>query len=572
MRLTMGLNSSLEIGRSGLLVSQAAMEVAGNNLSNIATPGYHKRRAELAPASSQQIGQGLFQGRGVRLDAISRSVNEALEARLHTATGQSAASLERQDLLARLEAIQNEFTDIDLSTRLGEFFNRWSELANNPQDLSLRTLVIEEASTLADFIQNQHGQLVDLRIQTDQATREAVTAANDLLGRIESINQQIATQEAGYTGSAAGLRDERERLITRLSEHFDVSTQERNDGQLDVFVGSTPIVLAGKSRGVEIDTENIDGLTQIRVVTSDDRTIVNTDGGRIGALVAFNRTDLTDAQTTLDTFANQLIEHVNRTHTSGQGLIGRSSITGDTRVLDTSVALTDAAAELDVQPNHGSFLLHLTQKSTGQRVSTRINVDLDGLNANDTTLTSLAGDLNGVANLTATINAAGQLRLDAASSDFEISFSDDSSGALAALGVNALFSGGGSFDIAVSFEFGGDPRLVAAAQGHLPGDNRNALAVAGLRDTPVDGLSGLSLTGYWNRHVEDFAVRLGQARAQVDADRVVEENLTAQRESYSGVNVDEETIDLLRYQRTYQASARFINVVDELMQTLLSIV
>src|SRR5690606_1014228 len=108
--------------------------------------------------------------------------------------------------------------------------------------------------------------------------------------------------------------------------------------------------------------------------------------------------------------------------------------------------------------------------------------------------------------------------------------------------------------------------------GHLAGDNRNALAIVALREQGVAALSGFSLTQYWNRHVEDFAARLGQAKSAVAADTVVRENLEAQQQSVSGVNADEEAIDLIRYQRAYQASARFLTVVDELLQTLMALV
>jgi flagellar hook-associated protein 1 FlgK len=98
------------------------------------------------------------------------------------------------------------------------------------------------------------------------------------------------------------------------------------------------------------------------------------------------------------------------------------------------------------------------------------------------------------------------------------------------------------------------------------------LALADLRNTGLEALNGLSLPGYWNRHVEDVAIRTAQAREQLQADTVVAENLKVQQQAFSGVNADEETIDLLKFQRMYQANARFISVIDELMQTLLGLV
>ena len=251
---------------------------------------------------------------------------------------------------------------------------------------------------------------------------------------------------------------------------------------------------------------------------------------------------------------------------------GFDSVTGATRVTDATAALNDVAAGIGFTPDHGSFQIHVTQKSTGQRVSSQIAVDLDGINAaTDTTLTSLTASIDAVANLSATITADGRLRITADANDFEISFSDDSSGVLAALGINTFFTGSGAGDIGVNPTVTANPGKVAAATEHVQGDNRAALALANLRNAALDALGGLSLTETWNRHIADFAVRLGQTSEAAEADTLVRESLEAQQQSFSGVNSDEEAVNLLSYQRAYQGSARFLTVVDELFQTLLGL-
>jgi flagellar hook-associated protein 1 len=83
-------------------------------------------------------------------------------------------------------------------------------------------------------------------------------------------------------------------------------------------------------------------------------------------------------------------------------------------------------------------------------------------------------------------------------------------------------------------------------------------------------LNNLSLTQKWNAHVEQFAVRQAQARQQLQSNSVVREGLSSQQQSISGVNADEEAIDLISYQRAFQASARFLTVIDEMFQTLIA--
>ncbi|MCC6679729.1 MAG: flagellar hook-associated protein FlgK [Phycisphaeraceae bacterium] len=569
----MGLNGALQVGRTGLLTSQVALQVAGNNLANLSTDGYHRQRVDQVALPGQNIGIGLTLGSGVGIEAITRITDEALEARLRASITDESGQLARQELLRQIETIQNEFSDVDLSTRLSKFFNAWSQLANNPQDLSLRTLVLQEGATLANYISDMRAELGTLRAQADQAAGAAAVHVNDLCDQIADLNRRISLQE-GSAGNAAALRDQRDGVLQELAQYLDVSTVEQSNGAVDVYVGSIPIVLGTVNRGVELRTDEVNGESQISLVLASDQSPLDISTGQLGAIVEFRQSDLQDALDTLDTFAGQLIYQVNRLHSQGQGLEGFSSVSGSYQVLDSTAALTDAdATGLDFIPGHGSFVIRVTQKSTGISDATTINIDLDGIGpGSDTTLSSLAAALDAVGDISATVTADGRLSISADSDDFTFSFSDDTSGALAALGLNGFFTGADASDIDISSVVRTDPTLLAASGTGELGDNSNALAIAGLRDSGVSELNGFSLTDYWARHVEDFAVRLAGAGSSYNASRVVRENLQAQQQSISGVNAEEETISLLQAQRAFQASARFISVVDELMQTLLNMV
>jgi flagellar hook-associated protein 1 FlgK len=567
----MGLGLGFTIGTSGLLAHQRAIEVTGNNLANMATRGYHRQSVTLDPASPQKIRTGLFIGRGVEVGDITRQINVALEARLRGSISDESRTAVRQGVLEQLETIQNELSDSDLSTYLSNFFSSFSELAGNPQDNALRTLTLQSGITLSTFVQNLRANYVDLRTQIDVSLKNQTQAVNDLLDRVELVTQSIITSE-GSSGGAADLRDERDRLLSELSQHLDISVNELPYGSIDIYVGSIPIMLTGRSRGVDVQTKVVDGEPVTEVVVAADKTALDISSGELGALIGSRGDVVQPAIETLDRFANELIYQINRVHSQGQGLRGYTSLTGTVKVEDAAVPLNEELAGLNFPVSNGSFLIHVTQKSTGQQVTTRIAVDLDNLDpANNTTLTDLVGQLDGVTDITAVIDAAGRVQLDTAGSDFEITFSEDSSGVLAALGLNTLFKGSDASDIALNEVVAQTPGLLAAAQGNLAGDNRNALALAELRDTKFATIDGLSITEYWNRHLEDIAVKHAQSKTQLEADKLVRENLESQQQSVSGVNSDEETINLLAFQRGYQASARFITVVDEMMQTLLNL-
>jgi flagellar hook-associated protein 1 FlgK len=570
----MGLNSALHVGRTGLMASQTAMEVVGNNLTNAATPGYSRQRAEIVPATSHEVQPGTFIGLGVKLQSITRAVDEGLVGRLRTAVSDQQASLAREDLLKQIESLQAELTDHGMSSRLDAFFGAWSDLANNPTDYGLRTLVVQHGESLANQCQQVRQHLIALRDQVDQSLKTNVQAANGLLDQVASLNRQITAAEGGG-GNAHSLRDERDLVLQELAEYLDLSTIEQPSGSVDVFIGSTPIVLTTGNRGIELKYTSEGDQLGVKLRVIDDGTSLSPSTGRIGAMMQARTEDIGGAMSSLGDFATQLIHQVNLAHSQGQGTTGLTDITAGYMVEDATAALNNSATGLDFQPEHGSFLVHVTQQSTGHRETQRIDVDLDGLGGADTTLNDLATAIDAVDYISATVGADGRLQITSDSQDFQISFSQDTSGVLAALGINTFFTGRDASDIAVDANIQGNANLIAAA-GRDANDNRvdnaTALSIASLYDQPVDALGGISIGELWSRQVESLAVKSGAVSQEVDATGVIFQSLTAQREAISGVNVDEEAINLMAYQRSYQGAARFISVVDELMATVMTLV
>jgi flagellar hook-associated protein 1 FlgK len=282
------------------------------------------------------------------------------------------------------------------------------------------------------------------------------------------------------------------------------------------------------------------------------------------------RKQIGDTVDNVDSVAGNLIFELNKIHASGQGLQGFSSVTSTANVNDPTVALNDPASGLKFTPKNGSFVVHVKQKASGLETSTLVQVDLDGLNGNDTTLNSLAASIDGISGISATVNA-GKLNVSADSNDVEVSFSQDSSGALAALGVNNFFSGSDARDIAVNATIKGQPGLLAAAKNGNTGDNQTALAIAGLESAKIGALNGASLKETYQGIVNGIAVNAATAKNNADATLSVQQTLESQRESLSGVSLDEEAINLMRQQRAFQAASRVVAAVDEMLKTLLSL-
>ncbi|MEX2673298.1 MAG: flagellar hook-associated protein FlgK [Phycisphaeraceae bacterium] len=561
----MSLTGALHLGRSALTASQTALQVTGNNLANAATEGYTRQKAIATPGTSQQIQPGTFVGTGVRIEQIARQVNEALNQRMRSADSDHHAALAQHDVLSQIESIQNDLGDAGLSQRLERFFESWSQVASNPTDDSLKGLVISEAKSLGEFVGQLRQDTVGIGEQVDAQLRSGVNTVNTLLERVAELNQQINRVEGG-AGGAHSLRDERDRVLKEISQYVDISTVEQPAGTMDVFIGSTPIVLGMNSRGVKMDFQaDGDTLTpRLRVATEGD--ILRPTSGKITQLMETRSQDVDHAVEQLDTLAHQLIYQVNQLHSSGQAERGFEQLTSVHGMEDTAAALDQAGLPFEVR--NGSFMVHVTQPS-GQRTAHRIEVDL-GNSAAGTSMDDIAAAIDSVDMLNASLTVDGRLNIAGASSDVRVSFSEDTSGLLAAAGLNTFFTGTNASDMGVNEHLADTPANLAIAQGHVQGDNRTAKAVADLLNKPLDALGGASLRGHWSHHVESYASRAGHAQQQVEATGMISESLQSQWQSHSGVNVDEEAIDMLSWQRSFQGAARFIGVVDQMMQTLLT--
>jgi flagellar hook-associated protein 1 FlgK len=201
------------------------------------------------------------------------------------------------------------------------------------------------------------------------------------------------------------------------------------------------------------------------------------------------------------------------------------------------------------------------------RSSYQVNVDGNAMSLDD-----LIADINGaVPNVTAGTGLGNVLSLTAATGH-EISFSDDSSGALAALGINTFFTGQTAATMGINQTIENDPNMVAAGAGLVAGSNDTALAIADLQNAPIEALNDRSLREFWQDSVNSLAVKTSAANLTADSSALVRDSIGAQIQAVSGVSLDEESINLLTFQRQFQAAARFIAVIDETLQTLLNMV
>lgn len=576
----MSLTSAMMIGRSGLTASQAGVQVAANNIANASTPGYSRQIMSLLPTRGQTINAYGSVGRGVSIGGIARQVSEAVQSRLWSSQAQYASASAQLDSLSALEATLQELTGNDLSSELASFFGGWSGAANLENSA---TLVVQQGQRLAEFMHNIRSDILDVRQQIQSQLDGLAGRANELLDGIADLNKQIVRTERG-AAQANSLRDQRDMLVTSLSELVDTNIVEQADGQYDVLVAGTPVVLGARNLGINVRVDAEGTRLTSTVVLSTNGQPLPIDGGMIGGLLASRDIGIEETLGTLDDIASQLIFEVNRLHSTGiptPGLTSTSSlrtISSDDRTTAINSPLNSAFADLPFQAVNGGFTVNITHKDSGLSETVRIDVDLDGItNAgvpgydDDTSVEDLRAALDGIDNLSASFGADGRLQINA-DAGYEVAFADDTSDVLAVLGVNAFFRGTTSADINVRNDLLDDPTRLATAKmiGDTVVDNGTSLAIASLQDNGINALAGNSLQEHWAQRVQRIAVDTEFAQDRLQSTAIVSESLEAQRAAASGVSIDEESINLINYQKQYEGSARVISVARELLDTLLA--
>lgn len=564
----MGLNSALSVAGQSLEVFSAGMQVVGQNIANAATPGYIRDELQLVTNYPFQKGVLIF-GSGVRAAGIEQQIDVFLEKRIHTATSDFQASSARSDIFLKLEAEIRELGSGDLSTSLNQFLASINEVVNQSESTPLRQIAIEQGSQFAGDVTSLRSRIDELRGALSTDIQALVVEANQLIDRIAQLNPQISKSEAaGLLASDAGaLRIQRYNALTRLAEIVPIRFNEHDNGAVDVFIGSNTLILGGEKQHLEAFVGVDRGIQVTNVRLTDTKASIPGSGGLIRGIIDGRDQILGDFVDQLDTYASNLIFEFNRLHTAGKGLKGFESLTAFNRVDDQTVALN--VAGLDFTPTHGSFQLKITNQFTGITETTNISIDLDGIGT-DTTLEDLRDAINAVANVNASITTTGRLQIDAATG-FEFAFADDTSGALAALGINTFFTGSDSGNIAVNSVVANNHAFFAASRGGGPSDGSNAVRLAGFIDGPVDGLSGTSLNDFYDSLITTVAQGSAKESALTEGFGGFLESLNNQREQYSGVSLDEEAIILIEFQHAFQASARLISTIDELFNVLLNI-
>ncbi len=443
---SLGLFSSLNLGRRAVQSQTAGLQITGRNIANVNTPGYTRQRAVTGVTDSRADAVT-----GESFPTVQLMRDQVTERLLLQERGRQGSLERHAGLLSLVETAFNEPSDAGLNAVMTAFFNSAEDLANTPESAGARRLFIERGGALAIGFQAYTSTLETIRNENVEEARIIINDLNMKLENVARLNQEIA--RSTDPGSVGEIQTRQNQIINDLAEVISIRTTEADNGIRTVTVNGLGIVDGTEAATVSMALD-ADQMISLNVTLDADTISLHPTGGSLAGLM--------DAQ-------NETIP----------------SIAND--VHSVARAIVDGVNEL-----HPGFFADLTDP--GQR-------------------------------------------------------------ARAGAFMNVLIT---------------DADNIVPGSSSLSGGNDIALAISDLRDAAQSDLGGTSVLGYYRELVSGVGARVSEMNQRRDTSDLVVQQMEQRREAISGVSLDEEAANMIMFQRSFQASASYINVVDSLLETLIS--
>ncbi len=610
----MGLFNSLGIGYSGLSASQTAINVTSNNISNANTEGYSKQRvSQKVKAPIHQIPGDV--GNGTRIESITRAHDEFIYSRLKGSSANLAYSEKMEKGLKEIASYSLDLEDLGIAKDIKDFFSSWSSVAQNPNDNAPKVVLHQSMSSLVQNLNRVSGELFDMQDRLNSEFKSGIDRVNKIASEIVELNKGINRVENSNSANANDLRDRRDTLELELAKMVNIEVSKGRESS-DYFQKAN-LTDQGSDYNINIGGFNIvDGVTfhPIRAEDGVNSTRLNSAyyidqnqkqvditseirGGTLGAILDL-RGDRVDSTTSsaknskiqeyiddLDSFSKTLKEAVNSIYASSAqdrlisdsfndfssslkliNLDGISSGSFDIKVYDSSGSLvgvksividqnTTLHKNSDGTINPNSIVSQINQNSDD-------NQDNDGTNdIDDLFLASMVGD-----KLSVTPKVDG----------YTIAVEDNGTNFAGIAGFNKLFTGSGAKDISIASEIESNPSAILANKAPIDGNSDLANEMLSLQFKELSFKRGdqkelYTLDGFYRYSSSKIASDTNQASINRDAADALNKTVINEFKSVSGVDMDEELVNLMKYQAAYQANAKIITTVDRMIDTLLGI-
>ncbi|RLB66758.1 MAG: flagellar hook-associated protein FlgK [Deltaproteobacteria bacterium] len=581
--MVVGLSNTLNTARVGMLANMTEIDIIGHNIANANNPDYRRQVGYLETTNPIPSNLGP-RGTGVQVSRVESLYDRFLFRQVsHEKSNQGRW----ETLAGGLDSVERVFNDLEghgLAQQMAEFWGAWEDLANQPGGGVERESLVGKSRVLSSTL-NSMGE--DLNFQRQVLNRyfdKGVSDINQMADSLGEMNLAILESEING-GQNNDLRDRRLALLSDLSEMVDIDYNEDNTGQLNIMLqGGKPLVLGSEVyhlKSLADDQGDFHAYFGSEGIPIDDLLGNGKMKGWIDA-----RDGLIRAQDDLNRMASSLIFNVNQAHFQGYNLDG-----------ETSSTFFDHRIELAVgQDNEGEASISFDADSTSAEAPEGIAWETLA-NYDDFEIRFTADHVDGSGTKDFVIvNTTTGVELDASSyaiddtavdGEFVISFNDTTDTALTpdkGYHIKLSFSSGEEPKKNDTFKlsFGmhatrtvevnsnlENPDKVAISDNYfeVPGNNKIALQIAQLQHQQV--VNGQQT---YSEFYTSLVSRVGSAsytaQSRQGQSKMVLDQLNIREESVSGVSIDEEMVNLIKFQQSYQATARMITTVDELMQIL----
>jgi len=619
----------LSNGVSALQAFQKALDVTSQNISNVATPGYSRQTANLVTNPAQQFGNG-FVGSGVSVNTITRMYSEYLAGQVRTS---NAAYQRSNEFATNAAQVDNMFSDptTGLPATLQAFTSAVQDMANAPSTSAPRQVVLSQAQALVSQLQGYDSQLQTFGNQVEQRIQATTNDITSIAQTIATLNGKIDLAY-GSGQPPNDLLDQRDQLLNQLSQDVNVSFSQQGN-QVNVYIGNGQPLVVGTTSSTVTTAQNAYDPTRndivIKTNTSSIDVTPDMTGGTLGGMLDFRTQVLDPARNQLGLISIGLANVINTQQAAGIDLNGNTGqpmfAVGGALVQasaknggNASLAVTRSNVN---QLTNSDYILQdtsggwqLTNKTTGAVVTmTGAGTNASPFQADGMSIvvsgTANVGDsflvqptAGAAAGLSVTLTdpsqiaAASPVRATAAAtntggatisaptilnaanpqlrSTATITFSAPNAysingGASIAYAPGQTISANGWSVTLTGTPAAGDTFTVSDNAG-ATGDNANALKLAAAFDQKGLNNAADSVNSYLGRFVGNLGTVTQQAQNDSNAQKSVNASDTQALSNSSGVNLDEEASNLIKFQQAYQAAAQMISIASTLFDSLLA--
>lgn len=317
--------SMMDVGKRSMSNSQTALQTVSHNVANKATEGFSRQRVDIQTNTPIELGQARI-GMGAKTGMVTRVNNPFLEKQLEREGNQLSNMEARSALLGRVEQVYNEQVNKGLNQFMGEFFNAFRELSNNPESLASRTMVKETADHLTRDFGRINTQLTEIQKDADFRLKSLVNEVNEVSKEVANLNEKIQSVELQGI-PANDERDRRDLLLKKMSEKINIRYAEGDNGSMTITAGNNAILVSGFSHR-ELSVESTpasegkrEGNVDIFYKATESGTPVKVTnqftGGQVGGLLNVRDHVINGLLDKMDNLAFSLATEVNSAHIQG---------------------------------------------------------------------------------------------------------------------------------------------------------------------------------------------------------------------------------------------------------------